>query len=233
MANQPQMERKMNNKVMICYCGGSGGHFIAALCEYLLFHNKLEPTPEGSYHVLQYARHLSSSQLLPQILTAESIARESQFIENLSDYPLNVSILRNVALLELLGWKVIYITYRVDQVPEIRYRHDKKRPPMRIEDITEEVYNMLKGNDWPTWEQYKNGATVDELHPVYARLVNKEELLDWFYILPPESNNICEIKFDEILRGYTLIDKLISFLNINDVNKNELKEFVDNYRSKQ
>lgn len=217
--------------IIICFIGGSGGHFIASICEYLLYNLSYNPLNNGSYHNTKIARFIGG--ILPRDNSSESLAAEYEYILSLTKCPLSLGHVRNVALLRELGWKVIYIDFNNDDHHEIDSRVLKKVNLQKIETITEDQYNMLKGGSWPSWKEYKNGKPAPELDDTYVRLKDHSECTTWQYILPNDSNNICRIEFREIQSGYTILDKLSEFLNIRQFDHETIKKQIDNYRSKQ
>jgi hypothetical protein len=51
--------------------------------------------------------------------------------------------------------------------------------------------------------------------------------------VPGFKDNICKIEFDEIVAGYSLIDKLSTFLGVTEFNKDKMISIIDEYRKKQ
>jgi len=221
-----------NSSIIICFIGGSGGHFIAAIVEFLLYGKHQLPQDTGSYHKLSVAKQYPGCPL-PMTNTPESFAAEYEEIKKLPDYPIIIGHYRNLALLQSLGKKVIYITFGDHHRKEIRRRVRQKVNLPKIKDITQEQYNMLKGSSWPSFDEFKSGAKVEELDEEFVLLKNKDECLDWIFVVPPIDPNICRIDFDEILSGYSFIDRLAKFLDVREFDKTELIALIDNYRKKQ
>ena len=218
--------------LIVCFIGGSGGHFIASLCQFLLYGIKNSPGNDGSLHHIRKT-FVFHHGILPRDNTIDSWIKEHDMITKLSKSPLAIGHFRNLSLLQELGWHVIYITFDDDDCEEINNRVMKKVNLPPIETITQEQYNMLKGGGWPTWIEYKKGAIAEELDDKYVRLKNHDECLQWSYIVPTVSKQLCNITFKNILQGSHLIDKLCSFLNIENFDRDYLESYIDQYRQSQ
>jgi hypothetical protein len=218
--------------IVICFIGGSGGHFVAAIVEFLLYGHHQVPRDTGSYHNLAVSKQYPGCPL-PIVNTPESFTAEYEEIQNLPDYPIILGHFRNLALLQSQGKKVIYITYSDHHRKEINRRVRKKVNLTRIQDITQEQYNILKGSSWPSFDEFKDGAPVDELDDEFVMLKDKDPCLDWMFMIPAIGPNICCIDFEEILTGYSLVERLTEFLDVKEFNKTELIALIDNYRKKQ
>lgn len=153
----------------------------------------------------------------------ESYQQELEVINAMPEFEISIGHYRYVKDLVRVGKKVIYITFDQDDKQTIYSRLDKKAS---ISDITEYHYNTLKGVDWPSYNEFKNGNIPLEM------IHGKDWLSDWFYVLPESKSNICEIQFKEIMTGDTLFSKLSNFLNFTEIN-HQVTDLINNYRKLQ
>lgn len=224
----PNKKIKMQNLV-ICFAGGSGGHFIANLCHLLLYQTSYKILDNGSVHSLNsnISSYLSGRLLDNSI---NSFIQEYNVINTMGDVNLALGHFRNLNLLQQQGKKVIYIEFQSHHKEEIYRRLHKK---VSNQELTKETYDMLAGADWPTWQEYQNGAEVTELDPLGVGIRGHDDLDDWYFILPVDQTNLCKITFDEILQGHEIVDKLVDFLNITNVNTEQIYTMIDEYQRKQ
>ena len=124
------------------------------------------------------------------------------------------------------------IQYRLRQHNiEIKRRLHRKISNKSINKIR---YEILAGADWPSWEEYVNGAAVEELDPNGLGITGKNDLDDWYYIMPVNTKNMFEIKFEDIVStGYGFVDGLAHFLNVTEFDKPKIYAIIDEYRSNQ
>jgi hypothetical protein len=216
--------------LVLCFAGGTGGHFIANLCHTLLYQTSYKILDDGSVHSLnsKISSYLSGRLLDNSI---DSLIQEYNVINSMGEVDLALGHFRNLSLLQQQGKKVIYIEFQSYHKEEIYRRLHKKVSNKEV--LTKETYDMLAGADWPSWEEYQTGAEVSELDPLGVGLKQKDDLGEWYFILPVNQTNICKITFDEILRGYELVDKLADFLKITDVDKDKIRAIINEYRGKQ
>ena len=216
--------------LVLCFAGGTGGHFIANLCHTLLYQTSYKTLDNGSVHSLnsKISSYLSGRLLDNSI---DSFIQEYHVINGMGEVDLALGHFRNLSLLQQQGKKVIYIEFQSHHKEEIYRRLHKKVNNQKM--LTKETYDMLAGADWPTWQEYQNGAEVSELDPSGVGLKQNDDLGDWYFILPAIQANICKISFDEILFGYTLVNKLSDFLNITNVDLEQIYTIINEYRGKQ
>jgi hypothetical protein len=216
--------------LIICFPGGAGGHFIANLCCFLLHEKISKIDATGAYH--NSINYISQVDDIPLDLTPCSYQQEYNLIQALPAHPsIILGHLRNLKLLQELGKKVIFISFLDHDKIEIKRRLHRKKSNKSINKIT---YEILAGVDWPSWEEYVNGATVNELDTNSVGLTGKNELDAWYYIMPNDTKNMFEIKFEDIvLSGYGFVDGLAHFLNVTEFNKSKIYAIIDEYRSNQ
>ena len=217
--------------LVVCFAGGSGGFFVANLCQFLLYKKTSSVSFDGSYHETSLPSQKSSYLLgWPVDLSSDSFMYEYNTINNLPNLDIICSHFRNLALLQKNNKRIIYIDFQSHHVTELKSRLHRKLANVPL---IETQYNVLAGVDWPTWKEYLNGAKVDELDSV-GKLKDSHPLDDWYYILPTNQDNICKIDFEDILSNdYTFVDKLADFLNVTAFDKNKIYAIVDEYRNNQ
>jgi hypothetical protein len=222
--------------LIICFPSGAGGHFIANLCCFLLHKkiNKIDATGSYHNHSNNYISHVDDIplDLISLDLTPYSYQQEYNLIQAVPAYPsIILGHLRNLKLLQELGKKVIFISFLEQHKIEIKRRLHRKISNKSINKIR---YEILAGADWPSWEEYVNGAAVEELDPNGLGITGKNDLDDWYYIMPVNTKNMFEIKFEDIVStGYGFVDGLAHFLNVTEFDKPKIYAIIDEYRSNQ
>lgn len=208
---------------------GTGGHFIANVCSLLLFGKTFSNVNhDGSMHgigtnvFIQHPKSLEGRSLDRSI---ESYRQELEVIESLKDFEIAIGHLRYVNELVAVNKKVIYITFEVDDKEKIYSNLHRKTD---IFSVTEQHYNAIKGSDWPDYAEHIAGNVSNEF--LFDRQ-DKDWLTDWFYELPNDSSNICEITFKDIYFENNLIEKICKFLNTNS-NLDVAKKLIKEYREK-
>ena len=222
----PEQLLGANINLVICFPGGAGGHFIASICSALLNDDSYGVLNNGSMHAFpnkdRSARPLDTS--------LDSLIQEYQYLNNLTDFEIMIGHFRNLVLLQQLGKKIIYIEFNAHNKEEINRRKNRKVSNRKI---NKEVYNMLSGDSWPTWEDYRSGVIVPELDSNIAGINGNNDLDDWYYIIPSNCDNLCKISFDEILDGYEFVNKLVNFLNVSQFDEQKIYNMIDIYRNNQ
>lgn len=153
----------------------------------------------------------------------ESYQQELKVINAMPEFEISIGHYRYVKDLVSIGKKVIYITFDQNDKQTIYSRLDKK---VSILNVTEYHYNTIRGVDWPSYDEFKNGNIPPEM------LDAKDWLSDWFYALPETKSNICEIKFKEIISGDALYSKLSNFLNCSG-SQQQVNDLINEYRKSQ
>ena len=212
--------------LIICFPGGAGGHFIAAVCTSLLYGKNITVDDNGSCHGLDYSR--IENALDGRILDRSEISRvqELNVIQSMHDFDISLGHFRYLDLLTEHHKKCIYITFSEND-KELIYKklHDKTNPMS----ISKKHYETIMGVDWPSYDEFLQGNIHKEfLHDRYK----KDWLADWFYVLPKDLRNVCEITFKEIYYGENLISKLCAFLSCNN-HLDTTTKLIKEYRSKQ
>ena len=182
--------------LIICFPGGAGGHFIANLCCFLLHEKISKIDATGAYHASN--NYISQVDDISLDLTPHSYQQEYNLIQAVPAHPgIILGHLRNLKLLQELGKKVIFISFLEQHKIEIKRRLHRKKSNKSINKIT---YKVIAGVDWPSWEEYVNGAAVEELDPNGVGITGKNDLDDWYYIMPVNTKNMFEIKMSEKLK---------------------------------
>jgi hypothetical protein len=218
------------HNLVICFAAGTGGHFIASICYTLLYNQTIPLSDDGSMHEIIPA--IGDKYLSGIILdtTLSSYIQELHAIENMPEFDITTGHFRNLVALQKLGKRIIYIEFTADDRTEIKRRLHQKKTNAQLEKIT---YDLLAGESWPSWDEYQSGAVVPELEPNIIGLSGKDDLLDWYYITPVNQKNLCKITFTEILTGYELVDKLVTFLDVSEFDRPQIYDMIDSYRSSQ
>lgn len=196
--------------IVVCFPGGASGHFIANLCSLLLFNViPSQVLPNGSMHDNNnnFIKHPLSLEGRILDKSIDSYKQELNVIQELKNFSIAIGHFRYVNELVATNKQVIYITFDNDDKEKIYYNLKRKTDPNLI---SEQHYNAIKGSDWPSFSEHLNGNISPEF---FSDRQNKDWLSDWFYKLPQNSNNTCEIKFKEIIFGEKLLEKLCSFLS--------------------
>ena len=205
--------------LIVTFPGGTGGNFLANLCSHLINQAPIEIDENGSAHDFKCLRYLDHTLL---DLSPESYVQEYNLITKLPKFELALAHFRNLSVLAQQVSQIIYITFDLDDIPEILRRLTSK-----IEDkLNEQKYNILAGPNWPSYRDYVKGASIPELEELRMRFI-----YDWYYILPLDHSNLCEISFKEINSGYALVDKLAKFLNVKEYDQQEIYAILDTYRA--
>jgi len=228
-----------NNNLIVCFPGGAGGHFVAALCVQLLYPNfSYNVNEDGSLHYTFEGYEINDPRLMFQHSgKQENLDAEVELIRNLPDFDYACAHLQRVDELSAKNKKVVYITFEPDDKDRI-YSNVKSKMPLehslKSYINNKDRYDAVKGSSWPTWEEFREGNICEELSRTLADPESHDNpfLDDWKYTLPDISNNICEIKYKEVLNGTELLNKLLAFLDIRQYNIDKINLFIDNYRNK-
>lgn len=218
------------NNLVICFAGGTGGHFIAGICYTLLYNEPIQVSTDGSMHSLM--RKFGSTYLSGKLLdtTLASYIQELHAIDNMPEFDIITGHFRNLVALQKQNKRIIYIEFTADDRQEIKRRLHKKTSNVNIDKIT---YEILAGESWPSWDEYKSGAIVSELDPKICGIRGNDDLIDWYFVTPVNQHNLCKISFSEIVSGYELVDKLATFLNVSEFDRPQIYDMIDSYRSSQ
>lgn len=159
-------------------------------------------------------------------LSSESYLQEYNTITDIGDVDIITAHFRNLKLLEQLGKKIIYVSFKKSHFEIIKERLERK---VNNKNISKDTYEILKGADWPSWEEYKNGEQVDELNSNFVGISKFQDLEDWYYIMPTETDNLFEIKFDDILTGNIPIKDLSKYLGVEYFDIEKIEYIIKNY----
>jgi len=205
--------------LIVTFPGGTGGNFLANLCSHLINRDPIMIDQAGSAHDFKCLRYLDHTLL---DLSPDSYIQEYNIITKLPKFDLALAHFRNLSLLAQHVTQIIYITFDPDDIPEIL-----RRLTAKIGDkLNKQKYNILAGPGWPSYRDYVKGAVIPEMEELRMRFIH-----DWYYILPLDRTNLCEISFKEINSGYVLVDKLAKFLNVKEYNQQEIYAILDTYRA--
>jgi hypothetical protein len=205
--------------LVICFPGGTGGNFIGALCSHLMFNTPMDIDAVGSAHSFTNCIRYLDDHLLDHSI--ESYSQELTFINKMKEFNLALAHFRNLAALSKKNKKIIYITFKEENIPILLKRLNSKIDNT----VIPKKYALMAGADWPSYEDYLSGVEIPELKELRNQFIN-----DWYYIMPAVKKNVCEITFDELNNGYEIVDKLVNFLNIKEYNKQEICVILDTYR---
>ena len=207
------------NNLIICFPAGGGGHLVGAMCSFLLYGNKFQVKDNGSVHDFQCVRYLDGVTL---DYTAESVVQEYADISRLPDFDIALAHFRNLAQLQSLGKKIVYIDFNEDDAEIISSRLVVKMSTL----LNQKTYDLLKGTDWPEYNELSDG-TLDDLKELRTDFIK-----NWFYSIPVRKNNIFKISFSELESG-TWVNELSKFLGVVDYDERFVSEILDEYRRKQ
>ena len=211
--------------IVICFPGGGGGHFIASICKNLLYNHSIEFQRDGSAHsVLLTHQHQDFLSNRTLDISVDSYAKEYELIDSLQEFDIVIAHFRNIIALTQKNKKVIYITFTPDQ-KQILYNRIKNKVPDAM--LSNSHYTVLAGDDWPSYDEYVKGAKIPTINE------GRDWLDDWYYAIPANTADICEIKFSDILSGNNLIDILSNFLQIKKFDKNYIEAKITEYRKLQ
>jgi hypothetical protein len=205
--------------VLICFPGGTGGHFIGALVKYLSTKQLFKVSENGDVHSFNCSKFLEGILLDHSV---ESYSQEFDVINKLFNFDIAIGHFRNLAVLEKQIKKIIYISFEPNDIDDVSQRLISK-----ITDISESQYNLLAGANWPAYYDYLNGTIVNELVDLRLKFLS-----EWYYIIPSNRKNLCEIKFIELTKGYDFVDKLAEFLDVKDFDNQKIYAIIDEYRNK-
>lgn len=166
-------------------------------------------------------------------LSDRSFQQESDAINTMGNVDIVLGHFRNLKLLEEKNKKIIYITFKNDQLDTIEKRRLKKRSWTAGTKRTKKLYDAIAGADWPTWEEYINGAIVKELETDQQDINGIKDLYEWYYIMPADTKNLFEIKFEDIVSGNIPINELANFLGVAEFDKDYIEFIINDYKNKQ
>ena len=89
------------NNIIICFAGGTGGHFIGSICWNLLFKKKFSVLSDGSMHSFR-SKYQKSNFLSGRLLdlSDRSFQQESDVINTIGNVDIVLGHFRNLKLLE-------------------------------------------------------------------------------------------------------------------------------------
>ena len=202
--------------IVVCFPAGAGGHLIGTICSVLTGRSGVLPDERGSMHTNSII-HLNST-----LHEDDAIRTELPAVDVV------IGHFTNLALLSELGKQVIYITFTQDDVDEIVYRANKKTT---IDLTDKNTYKKLAGVSWPSYDEFLSGKSIPTGESNWA--VSKNTYSHWAYNLPNDKSSILEITFDEINTSQTLIDRIATFLKIDNYNRDNLMQLLHTYRLSQ
>jgi hypothetical protein len=140
--------------------------------------------------------------------TLESYLEERELLLNFATQPIIKAHVRNIPLCLDITDKVVYINFQEKDIPQITLNYFSKN---NITFLPEQDYNNMRGKDWPTYQQYVNGAVVAEL--VDHQLGPAHE---WYWILPIDQQRLHKIEFIDLFSdSKQWIHDLVNFLGLN------------------
>lgn len=205
----------MTISCIISFAPGTGGHFVGAVCQHLLYGNKIKISSNGSCHDnnLEFLGH-------PDLVienSGEAISHEIVTVRKKLAVSYSKVILthsRNIWVLSEKINKVIYINFSESDVDLIAKKYANKNPSL---DLGKDNYNNIKDPTWPSYEDFKNGKAESYVYNEVANLTSKGMYNDWVWIVPAlqKYHNIYKIEFSDIFgQSNQWITKLINFLDV-------------------
>lgn len=215
------------NNLIICYPGGTGGHFITAICVFLLHKKPFDILLDGSVHSLKLPcqrKKFLNERILD--LSPESYKQEYEVIQQFENFDIVLGHFRNLLAISQIGKKIIYITFEQDSKQIIT--NNLNRKTKNLFPMSEKNYKILAGSSWPSYVEYLKGAKIKELNTPNED--SKKYLDEWYYILPYNKSNLLEIKFENL---YNSVDNIANFLNVSSYDQQYIEEKINEYKNKQ
>lgn len=202
----------MTASCVVSFVPGSGGHFIGAVCQYMLHGKKIVIQPTGSCH--GSVKLWGHPELLLQH-SGEAISHEMVSIKKLQVDPSQVIVThsRNLFSLRDKFDKVIYINFSESDIAALANRYERKN---LYQSFPEENYNSIKDTAWPSYQDFLQGLAPDFIYNEITQLVTKTLYQEWVWIIPAlqKTNNIYKIEFINIVHNdpQWIVD-LVKFLD--------------------
>ena len=209
----------MSRNVIVCFPGGAAGHLVGAIISFITTGKKFAIEDNGSVHGFQCTRYLDGRLL---DLSVDSMIQEHVDISRLPDFDLAIAHFRNIAQLQSLGKTIIYVDIDSDDVEVVSNRLQTKMSSL----MTREVYDILKGTDWPDYDGIADTALLD------LKQIRIDFLQKWFYTIPVNQQNIFRLPFKEIT-DIKWVDRLTTFLNIPGYDRDFIINILDEYKQRQ
>jgi hypothetical protein len=130
-------------------------------------------------------------------------------------------------LVKKSNFKVIYITSDEGDSDYLAKKQQLCYPQsidQYLSNLTEDAYNFIKGDSYPSYSEFKNG----NIHPELYNQSFENYYTQEFYVLPDDRTMTLEVKFHDILNGYELLEKISDFVGYKFVT--DQQPLIDNYR---
>lgn len=194
-------------KVLVCFPPGAGGNFVASIIKHLQQNVPISFGDLGHAHsngIMWAANELINTGFDDSL---ENFILEFFEIQKTTKNDLMVGHLRNLIQCLKYAEKVVYIDFDFEDISEIKRKADYKNKITRLPEVD---YNRIKGESWPCYQDFVNGAEVPELKDHIQSPLER-----WYWVLPKDLDNLHCIKFKEIFGpDGSWIFNLANFLKI-------------------
>jgi len=221
---------------VVSFAPGTSGHFIGAVCQFLLHNTTIKILSNGSCHTgaVESWGH-------PELVienSGEAISHEIVLIKNKLQVSYNkvmVTHSRNLHDLSKKFNKTIYINFAESDVESIAKKYQHKNSG---QEISESNYINIKDQSWPDYHDFLLGKADPCVYDEVRSIIYKSVYENWVWITPAlhSFHNIHTIQFSDIHSDDLkwLLD-LIEFLEVpTDTDHLEyLKETWDTYKKLQ
>jgi hypothetical protein len=167
--------------VLICFPPGAGGSFVASLVKHLQSGHSVKLSALGHAHNnnIPWVSNLLNARGFSADL--ENFCFELFEIQQMGDHQIALCHFRNINKCMQHAEKVIYIDFDFASIDIIQKKAEFKN---QIEILPEQDYDRIKGENWPSYEQFVQGQVVPELWQHV-----RSPLYDWYWVLPKNTNN--------------------------------------------
>jgi hypothetical protein len=208
----------MTEPVAVCFPPGAGGHFVGSLIKSVLDGKEIIVDSSGHAHHNQLPKLLLGLTKKGTNLTLDSYCYEYFELTESAVHPVAVGHVRNLVRCLDKYSRIVYITFTEQDVPVLRKNYFGKNNIVKIPEID---YNKIKGESWPSYQDYVAGTPVPELaehsdSPIEA----------WYWVLPACSDRLHEIAYQKIVgESSRWIEDLFVFLDI-DLSNQQYENLV-------